>query len=98
MTIGNAIKELRKKQGLSQEELAKAAGITQTALSQIENGARPAEQTFSNLSKALKVPEVMIHLLTFDKEDIPKSKKVLYDKLFPVVKSLILEMAGDGTN
>lgn len=96
MTIGSAIKELRKKQGLSQEELAKAAGITQTALSQIENGARPGEQTFSNISKALKVPEAMIHLLTLDEEDIPKQKRVLYHKLFPVVKSLIMEMTGDG--
>ena len=95
MKIGEAIKALRKKQGLSQEELAKSSFITQTALSQIENGARPSEQTLSNISKVLKIPEAMIHLLTIKEDDIPESKKILYDRLFPVIKSLIIEMAGD---
>ena len=40
MNIGNAIKEIRKKQGLSQSDLAKAAQITQAAMSGIENGKR----------------------------------------------------------
>ena len=94
MKIGEAIKELRKNRGLSQQDLAEAAGITQTALSQIETGSRPGEQTLTNLSKALKVPEVMIHLLTYDRNDVPRAKRELYDKLFPVVRSLIKEIAG----
>lgn len=94
MTIGNALKELRKKQGFSQGELAKAAGISQTALSQIENGTRPHDQTLQDLSKALNVPVGLIHLLTVKKEDIPESKQILYDKLFPVIKSLVIEMTG----
>lgn len=94
MKIGEAIKELRKKQSLSQEQLAKAAGISQTALSQIEKGTRPQDQTLQDLSKALSVPVGLIHLLTVKKEDIPESKQVLYDKLFPVIKSLVIEMTG----
>lgn len=37
----NRVRELRKKAGLSQIELARAAGISQPAISQIENDTRP---------------------------------------------------------
>jgi len=54
MNLGQAVKEIRKHQGLSQEELAKEANITQTALSQIENGRRPSVETLSRISKGFK--------------------------------------------
>ncbi|XHR94461.1 helix-turn-helix domain-containing protein [Mucilaginibacter sp. UC70_90] len=38
MNIGKAIKELRVNKKLNQSELAEACGLTQTSLSQIENG------------------------------------------------------------
>lgn len=93
MTIGQAIKELRKKQGLSQEELAKKAGITQATLSQIENDKRQ-ETTLEQISDALKVPAPLIHLMTYEEKDIPASKRVLYKKIFPIIKGLIIEIAG----
>jgi transcriptional regulator with XRE-family HTH domain len=94
LTIGEAIKELRKNQGISQGELAKTANISQTALSQIENGRRPGVETFSRISKALKTPEPLIHLMTLEKADIPESKQFLFDSLFPVIESLIKQISG----
>jgi len=38
--IGNRIKEIREKEGLSQEDLAKRMNISRVAVSQIENGKR----------------------------------------------------------
>ena len=92
MTIGLAIKEIRKKNGVSQEDLAKAAGITQAALSQIENGRRPAEETLSKISAALSTPEPLIYLMTLEKKDLPPAKAVLYDTLFPILKGLIFQL------
>lgn len=92
MTIGAAIKEIRKKQGVSQEDLAKAAGITQAALSQIENGRRPGEETLGKISAALFTPEPLIHLMTLEKTDLPPAKAVLFDSLFPILKGLIFQL------
>ena len=41
--LANAIKRLRKMQGLSQAELAKKAGVTQPTVSRIEQGSKAAE-------------------------------------------------------
>ena len=93
MNIGNAIKELRKKQGLSQSDLAKAVQITQAAMSGIENGNRPNQENLQKLSHALKVPESLIYVMGIEKDDVPEEKKLLYDSLFPVIKSLVMEIA-----
>ena len=39
-TIGNKIKEIRKKKGISQYKLAELSGISRATLSQLENGAQ----------------------------------------------------------
>ena len=93
MNVGKAIKELRKQQGLSQSELAEAADITQAAMSGIENGKRPNPLTLEKLSKALKVPESLIYVMGMEKDDVPKEKKVLYDSLFPVIQSLVMQIS-----
>ena len=52
------IKELRQKQGLSQNALAKTAGISQGVLSYIESGRtkNPRIDTLAAIAKALGVP------------------------------------------
>lgn len=93
MNLGRAIKELRKSEGLSQQELAEAAGITQAALSQIERGKRPGSGTLKKLSSALKVPESLIYVLAIDREEVIKEKQALYDDLFPVIQAMIRQIA-----
>jgi transcriptional regulator with XRE-family HTH domain len=93
MNVGKAIKELRRKQALSQEELAKSAGITQAALSQIENGKRPGSVTLKKISAALDVSESLIYVMSIEETDVPKEKALLYEKLFPVIQDLVLQLA-----
>ena len=53
----NRIKVIRAEQNLSQEALAKKAGISRTTLVSIEKGtANPDGQTIAKLVKALKKP------------------------------------------
>jgi transcriptional regulator with XRE-family HTH domain len=55
-TVADKIKEEREKAGWTQTELAKRAGITPSALSQIESGERyPSTLVLSKLARALSV-------------------------------------------
>jgi transcriptional regulator with XRE-family HTH domain len=55
--LGNAIRQLREKRGLTQEALAHEAGITTGTLSLIERGqSNPAWGTISRLADALGSP------------------------------------------
>lgn len=49
------IQEARQKQGLSQQELAKKARVSQQQLSSIENGANYTIRTFLKITDALKI-------------------------------------------
>lgn len=54
--IGTAIKELRERQGIGLNQLAKQAGIAPSVLSYIENENRdPRFSTLCKLAKALRV-------------------------------------------
>lgn len=94
MDLGKAVKEIRKSKGLKQDQLAKKAGITQAALSQIENGKRPGSGTLQKLSSALEIPESLIYAMGIEKSDVPIQNQTLYDDLFPIVENLIKRIAG----
>jgi transcriptional regulator with XRE-family HTH domain len=94
MDIGRVIKDLRKLRGLSQVELAAAASITQAALSSIENGTRPGEDTLARLCEALMTPVPVIYMLAMDRGDFTKKQQASYDILAPVLKSILLQLTG----
>lgn len=56
--LGQMLKRLREKKGLTQEELAKKAKLTKPYISQLENGIRtnPSLPARQRLAKALGVP------------------------------------------
>ena len=55
--LGGAIRELRKKVGATQDDLAKDAGISRNMLSQIERGeGNPSWVTLRGIAAALGVP------------------------------------------
>ncbi len=92
MNLGKAIKSIRKNQGLSQVDLAKSSNVTQAALSQIENGKRPGTSTLKKISAALNVPESFIYIVGIEKDDVLPQKQQLYEQLFPVIESLVLQL------
>jgi transcriptional regulator with XRE-family HTH domain len=55
-SLGNAVRRLREKRELTQEDLAEAAGITVRTLSQLETGnANPTWATVGDIARALGV-------------------------------------------
>jgi transcriptional regulator with XRE-family HTH domain len=72
------LKELRKRSYLSQEELAKAAGIPRESISRYENGHKhPGANSLNALAKALKVQPTQIQVKrpTEAENDSPQKKK-----------------------
>jgi len=70
--LGKRIKELRKRNNLSQEKLAELAGIEPTSLSNIENGRNyPSFITLEKILKILKTDFVTV--FKFAKHNEPES-------------------------
>ncbi len=96
MNIGKIIREIRITKGLTQEELFLKSTIAQTTISQIESGRkRPNRSSMKKICKALGVSESMLFLLATEEEDIPKSRKEMYNLLFPSVKDLMMKILID---
>ena len=63
--IGEAIREARKKQGLTQEELGQRMGVQRAQVSKLENGHGIAYSTIMRAFKALGVPSAFLDLGSF---------------------------------
>ncbi len=93
MNIGEAIKELRKKKGLSQTEFAQLCSLSQTSLSLIESGkTQPHENTINTIAEKLEVPPILLYFMTFSEKDVPERKKEAYRILGPAIKSLVNQL------
>ena len=55
MSLGDNIRALRQKRRMSQQELARAAGITQAVISDLENGIQTGSKFLSQIANALGV-------------------------------------------
>ncbi len=95
MNVGIAIRSIRRKIGITQYELAERCNISQTSLSQIENGIkRPSERTIKKVCQVLDIPESVIYILGMQETDVPTSRKNVYNMLFPSIKSMALQIVG----
>ena len=58
MTIGENIKRVRNKLGLTQDDLVRKSGVKHTTLTKIESNVviKPSVQTVAKIAKALGVP------------------------------------------
>ena len=88
--LGKAIQEIRVLKNLSQGDLAAKIGITQTALSRIENGdAEPRKSTLNSICRILKTPKEFIMFKSLEVSDVSKNKKEIFKKLSPSLNELI---------
>ncbi|MDR0803061.1 helix-turn-helix transcriptional regulator [Fluviicola sp.] len=95
MDLGTVIKNNRKQKGQTQEEFAKACGITQTYLSQIEgNKKEPNLSTLKVISDELEIPLPVLFFMSIDSEDVPVEKKEQFENIGPKVKALISDFFG----
>ena len=81
MSIGKAIKKLRERHELSQQNLAESVGISQGYLSLVEKDLRePGFDLIEKIAHVLKVPEQLILLLSCEKNaKIKRFSKPLRD-------------------
>ena len=95
MNLGIAVKSVRKQLDITQYELAERCNLSQTSLSQIENGIkRPSPKTIKKICEVLEIPESVIYILGMQETDVPVNKKSVYDLIFPSIKNLALQIVG----
>ncbi len=81
--LGQRIKELRKRQKITQATLAETIGMETTNLCKLENGGQlPKEENIEKIAKALKVNVKDL----FDFGHM-KSRQALQDELFEIIKT-----------
>jgi transcriptional regulator with XRE-family HTH domain len=90
MNIGSIITKLRRERQITQTQLARSSGITQTYLSQIENNQKePAIPTLKSIAENLSIPLPILLFMAIESEDIPENKRKTYNIVSPSVKSLL---------
>lgn len=93
MNIGLVIRKIRKRQSLTQKELAESCYINQGFLCSIENGKREASvKTLKIISKKLRTPIALMFWHTLTQDDVPESKKEIYKQLIEPTTNLIEQM------
>jgi transcriptional regulator with XRE-family HTH domain len=91
MDIGYALKSIRKQLSISQQDLADKCSISQTSISQIENGLKqPTRKTIEKICMVLDIPEAVVYIVAIEDNDVSPSKKEMYHLLYPSIKSLAL--------
>ncbi len=92
MDIGQAIRELRQKQNMTQSELAARVGMSVNAVSSWELGkSNPPKESVKLICDAFHVPVSYLMLSTVEEKDIPENKRVLYRALLEPLKNELLE-------
>lgn len=93
MNIGASIKEFRIQKNISQSEFANKCGISQTSISQIENGVkRPNPGNLKKICKILEIPETVLYLKALEESDIPDNKREMYREFFPIVENMLRKL------
>jgi transcriptional regulator with XRE-family HTH domain len=86
MHVGEAIKSLRKNQGLSQKDLALKCGLSANALCSIEkNSSIPSKESLDKICKALAIPISYLLFFSVSDEDIPAEKRTAFNALKAVL-------------
>lgn len=93
MKIGTTIRELRRNKNMAQVELAKRTGLSQTSISLIEsNEVRPHQSTIKKICKVLQCSEPVLYLLSITEQDVPKQKRVKFNKEWLNIKIQIQQL------
>lgn len=93
MNIGKGIKLLLEQKGLSQKDLAKSIGKSETSVSLImKNRTQPRRETIKAIADFFAVKPEVILLLSIDKDDLPENTKERYEFLWPYVEKSVLDL------
>lgn len=82
MNLGQTIRGIRHRKNMKQCELAKLAGISITALVEIEKGkVFPTQETINRICKALGISKGCLLVHSLDESELPPQKSLLYQYL-----------------
>lgn len=96
-TFGEHIKELRKRKGMTQRELAAASGISNGHIVQLENDKAPATKRIAiNLASPLGVSPALMAELAFLYHDLKRLKEKYTE--FPQIVSKIVKLEAASGN
>lgn len=97
MNIGQAIKSLRQKSGMTQVQLADKCGMSKNALCSLETGkAYPPMATIKKLCQAFDIPQSFLLMASIEEQDIPEEKRVLYRALLVPLREELLTKTDNG--
>lgn len=92
MNIGNAIRDIRKRKGISQKELAEKVGLSANALCSIENDkSTPSMKNIKKICSALGVAQSVLMFFSIAEEDIPERKRELFHALANPLKDCLID-------
>jgi transcriptional regulator with XRE-family HTH domain len=93
MNIGESVKEIRLKRGLTQMESCKKTGFKQSYLSLVESGKRePSREYLIALARAYDVPLIVFEFMSVNINDVQKSKRAFFKSIKPEVDKMILSL------
>ncbi|MES2702718.1 MAG: helix-turn-helix transcriptional regulator [Bacteroidota bacterium] len=93
MKVGYAIRKLRVGLNVSQRSFARSIGISQTSLSQIENGFKhPNAKTVRKVCDHICLPAELLFLLAIDETQVPEDKKAIYICVQPAIMQLVMKI------
>jgi transcriptional regulator with XRE-family HTH domain len=92
MDIGEAIKTLRLKQGMTQLQLAEKCFVSTNAVSSWETGkAYPPKGAMERICMALGIPTSYLLLASIEEEDVPEEKRMLCKALLEPLRRELLD-------
>jgi len=92
MNIGQIIKYVRKKQGVTQKKLALKCELSQAYLSQIEtNQKEPNLSTLKVIAANLDMPLPILFFMSLEEKDISEQKREAFNLINPAIKSMLNE-------
>lgn len=92
MKTGKAIELLRRNKNIKQKDLAKACGISVTALCNFEKERyNPSQEVLKRICDALGVSLPCFLLYTIEDSDIPEEKRVAFNMFMSPLKQLLTQ-------
>ena len=91
MDVGQAIKTLRIKQGMTQSQLADRIGMSTNAVCSMETGRTyPPKSTVEKLCQAFGIPQAFFQMAAIEEGDFPEAKHVLYGAMLEPLRNELL--------
>ena len=85
MSIGNRVRKARKDKGMSQIELATKVGISQSALSELENGESVSTTKIASFASALGVSALWLESGKGQEKALPSSEASEIDRIIELI-------------